>query len=445
MFMFRKLDYDERSLKAIKNVMASILFKGGSILISLILVPLTLSYLNSYEYGVWLTLSSVLTWVYVLDIGLGNGLRNKLVEALALNDRKLARVYVSTTFFSLLLIVVGLYLFFLILQPWLDWATILNVDAGKIQNINYIVKIVFAFFCASFILKTIGNIYMAYQRPAINDLLSLLGSALSLLLIYLCTLFSSGSLERVAVIYSASPMVVFLIAYPITFTKYKDIKPSFSFVKFGYFRHLLSLGIQFFVIQISYLILFMTSNFVISHLFGPEEVTPYNIAFKYFSLVTMSFSIILSPIWSAITDAYVINDMVWVQRTMKKLLRLWVLFALLTVAMVVISPIIYTIWVGGEIKIPFTLSVVCGIYACISNWNNIFAFAINGIGKIRLQLYSSIASGILFLPLAFYYGNLLGLSGLMVAMCICLLISSICFPIQYWKIMNNRATGIWNK
>ena len=74
------------------------IFKGGTILISLILVPMTLSYLNPYEYGIWLTLSSTLAWIYTFDIGLGNGLRNKLTEALALNDLKLARIYVSTSF-----------------------------------------------------------------------------------------------------------------------------------------------------------------------------------------------------------------------------------------------------------------------------------------------------------------------------------------------------------
>lgn len=87
------------------------IFKGGTILISLILVPMTLSYLNPYEYGIWLTLSSTLAWIYTFDIGLGNGLRNKLTEALALNDLKLARIYVSTSFFSLLILVTAIYLF----------------------------------------------------------------------------------------------------------------------------------------------------------------------------------------------------------------------------------------------------------------------------------------------------------------------------------------------
>ena len=44
----------ERSIKAKKNILASILIKGGSIGISLLLVPLTINYVNSSRYGIWL-------------------------------------------------------------------------------------------------------------------------------------------------------------------------------------------------------------------------------------------------------------------------------------------------------------------------------------------------------------------------------------------------------
>ena len=201
------LNIDKRTKKAAKNILASILFKGGSILTSLILVPLTLSYLNSYEYGVWLTLSSILSWIYILDIGLGNGLRNKLTEALALNNLQLAKIYVSTTFYALTFLIFFIYVLFLVIDQWIDWNIILNVDPNKVQNLNSIVVIVFAFFCVSFILKTIGNIYMAYQQPAVNDLLLLLGNIISLVLIYICTLFIPGSLEKVAILFSAAPVI----------------------------------------------------------------------------------------------------------------------------------------------------------------------------------------------------------------------------------------------
>ena len=105
---------NKRTKLAIKNIGVSLILKGASILISFILVPLTLDYLNSYEYGIWLTLNSVLSWIYLFDIGLGNGLRNRLTEALAAKNFELGKIYVSTTFFFMTLIVVAFYLLFLV-------------------------------------------------------------------------------------------------------------------------------------------------------------------------------------------------------------------------------------------------------------------------------------------------------------------------------------------
>ena len=54
--------------------------------IGLVLVPLTINYLNPTKYGIWITLSSVIGWFSFFDIGLGNGLRNRFAEAIANND-----------------------------------------------------------------------------------------------------------------------------------------------------------------------------------------------------------------------------------------------------------------------------------------------------------------------------------------------------------------------
>lgn len=442
---FNTKSANRRSNKAIKNILWSIFFKGSSILISLVLVPLTLSYLNTYEYGVWLTISSILTWIYFFDIGLGNGLRNKLTEALAKRENELAKIYISTTFFYMGIIAAGFYILFMIAQYWLNWNAILNVDSNKVSNINSIVAIVFAFFCLNFVFRLIGNIYMAYQKPAINDLLSFIGNVISLVLIYICTIFSSGSLLYVASIFSGIPVIILIIAYPITFHYYKNITPSLRYVRPRYLNSLMALGLQFFIIQVSCIVIFMTSNLIISHLFSPEEVTPYNIAFKYFTLIITIFTIIITPFWSAITEAYTLNDMKWIKQSIPKLIIIWGILSIITLIMVIISPWAYRIWIGDEVKVPFSLSIFCGLYATITNWNNIYSYTLNGVGKIKLQLYSSIISGLLYIPLAIVLGRLIGISGVMLATCFILLISSIWSPIQCWKIINYKAKGIWNK
>ena len=85
----------KRSVKAKKNILASFLIKGTSILIGFYMVPLTIGYVDKEQYGVWLTLSSVVGWFSFFDIGLGSGLRNKLALALANDEMEKAKSYVS--------------------------------------------------------------------------------------------------------------------------------------------------------------------------------------------------------------------------------------------------------------------------------------------------------------------------------------------------------------
>ncbi|MDB5150442.1 MAG: hypothetical protein JWQ57_4462, partial [Mucilaginibacter sp.] len=76
----------ERSVRARKNIFRSIVLKGGSVVITLVMIPLTIRYVNPTQYGIWLTLSSLITWAALFDMGLGNGLKNKLAQSIALNE-----------------------------------------------------------------------------------------------------------------------------------------------------------------------------------------------------------------------------------------------------------------------------------------------------------------------------------------------------------------------
>ena len=60
--------------------------------------------------------------------------------------------------------------------------------------------------------------------------------------------------------------------------------------------------------MLSILFIFQFTNIIITRIEGPDVVTQYNIAYKYFNVLNMFALIILSPFWSAFTDAYVKKD-----------------------------------------------------------------------------------------------------------------------------------------
>jgi O-antigen/teichoic acid export membrane protein len=207
----------------------------------------------------------------------------------------------------------------------------------------------------------------------------------------------------------------------------------------------MTLGLKFFIIQIAALVLFNTDNIIIIHLFGSKDVTTYNVAFKLFSVITMGFNIIATPLWSAFTEAYAKNDLQWIRTTIKTLEKTWLLLTILTVITLFISPWVFKLWLGNKVQVPFILSLVMSGYVIVSTWQTMHVFFLNGIGKVKLQLYLVIFSSLINIPLAIFLGRKFGLVGITITSTLLFTIMGILFSIQTRKILNNTATNIWNE
>ncbi|MDY0083509.1 MAG: oligosaccharide flippase family protein [Ignavibacteriaceae bacterium] len=437
-----------RSEKAKKNIILLFILQFFNFFSIMALVPVSINYLGNTGYGIWLTLASILSWLINLDFGIGNGLRNKLAESLALNDLKLARVYVSTAYTVFSIGILFALLIYIAVHGMLNWTAILKAPSDDFDLLNTLVLWVIVLFLVQFLLKLLTSIINADQRPALNGVLSLSTNTLILLAVFLLSLTAEKSFVAFAIVSSGVPVLVLFAASIILFRgHYKNISPSIRFIDFKYSSNLVKLGMQFFIIQISGLIVFTTDNIIIAQLFGPKQVVIYNVAYKYFYMIPLVFNVVLAPFWSAFTEAYVKQEYDWIRNAIRKLLIIWIILSLIAILMIVISNIVYNIWVGSEIQVPFVLSILTGIFVIIANWNNIFGYFINGIGKIRIELYYSIFTAILNIPLSILLAKQfeLGISGVILATNICLIIASVWSPIQYYKIINNKASGIWNK
>lgn len=438
----------ERSVRAKKNIAASFIIKGASIAIGLALVPLTINYLEPTRYGIWITLSSIVGWFGFFDIGLGHGLRNRLAEALALGKHELAKTYISTTYAILSLIIGVVLVLFYVINPILNWNTILN--AGEVivskDELSVLALIVFTFFCLNFVSKLITTILTADQSPAKASFFDLLGKSISFVLIFFLTKTTQGSLLYIGLILSSMPVVVLLVSSVWFFNgKYKAYKPSFETIDLRKAKDLLSLGGKFFIIQIAGVLLYQTNIIIISHLLGPSQVTPYNIAFQYFSILTMGFTIIMAPLWSAFTEAWAKKEIAWIKNIMQKLIALWAFFFFVGTIMLIASQWVFDIWVGDKISVSYVMSALVAAWALLNIWNGIFSQFLNGLGKVKLQMYLGISAALLNIPLAIFLGKKIGIEGVLLANLLVLSVGVFLYPLQYYKLVNNKAVGIFNK
>jgi O-antigen/teichoic acid export membrane protein len=439
----------DRSIKAKKNIIASFFIRGVSIAISLVLVPLTINYINPSRYGIWLTLSSIVAWFSFFDIGLTQGLRNKFAEAKAKGEDDLAQIYVSTTYAILAIIFFIVWAIFLVINNYLNWAHILNISESMQSEISILAVIIFSYFCLQFVLRVITTLIIADQQPAKSSLIDVLGQIFSLIFIIILVKTTEGSLIKLGIALCVSPLIVLIGANLFFFRGvFKRYRPSFDKIKFFHARGLFNLGAIFFVIQVAGIIQYQTANIIIAQNFGTSDVTNYNIVYKYFGMLNMVFVIFLTPFWSASTEAYLKKDIQWIKNAIRKYNRLNLLMLVVGCTMLIISPQVYALWLGkGTVNIGFTLSLWGFIYFMVTMFAATYVYFLNGINALRIQFFASIFSPLLYIGVAIllikYYK--MGVYSLFIASIIANFNGYILSPLQYHMVINKKKKGIWVK
>ncbi|HAW84075.1 MAG TPA: hypothetical protein DCX05_09040 [Prevotella sp.] len=428
------------------NILFSGFLKIVGLLTSLVIVPITINYLNNEVYGIWMTITSILYWITTFDIGLGNGMRNYLAEALATNDTKLGKKYISTTMLLLSLIALSMAIVLLYPLITINFNSFFNTNAIAGNELRMAVVIAVGFTLMNFVLKNIGMIFVAMQKYAINDLLSISGNVIALILIYILTKVTTGNLVLVVLAYTMTSCVAFLLAAIPLFWKHPELKPSLRFFEKSLGKKIVGKGFGFFVIQISScLVIFGAANFFITQSCGPAAVTTYNIAYKFFNLLVIAYTIILAPMWNAYTDAYVKGDMQWIKATFNKALKFWVLSICGGLGMLLICNLFYKLWIGNMVNVPLSVSASTLIYVCFFNLNNCATYLINGLNKIFVQIIISLAVTTLYIITVLAFGRKLGVEGIVLSMAASYAVMSVVHLYQCRKLINGKADGIWNK
>lgn len=439
---------DTRSKKMYKNTAAMIGIRGISMILTLISAPIMLHHVDRADYGVLLTLTSIVGWVGYMDIGLGNGLRNKLPEFIANNDFNSAKKIVSSCYATLAIYVALIITVFLIISPFVDWLEVLNSLTSDAKEIRELTNVVFIAFCIQFLLGLLNSILFAYQMPAFQSLFTFAGQALALIaLIMQVFVFNITSVLQIGAVNSIiPPLVLFCGSIGLFRTKLRKIAPSLRYVDLKSVSGILGLGMKFFVLQMITIVLFQANSIIIARVVNPEAVVEYNLAFKYVSLLTMIFTIVITPVWSATTDAYIRNDFTWIKKTISFSLKVCIISIIIGILMLFVSKFIYGIWLGKDaIDISYSTTGLILLYISFEMLYKVYGTIINGTGKVFAQMILTGIIAIIYIPLALLLGSLWGLSGVLIANVIVFALNYIWAKMQCNKLINQTATGIWNK
>ncbi|MBL7960065.1 oligosaccharide flippase family protein [bacterium] len=404
---------------------SGIISNGITVGVSLISIPIAVNYLGANQYGIWLTISSLLSWLAISDMGFGGmALVNTLSEARGSDNNRMARELISTAFACLCAISIFLFLVFVISFPFVPWSSVFNAsDFISVTELHQAVVIAFILFVLMFPTSILNAIYLGFQEGYYANGWSIAGSFVSLLAIILAVVLDGG-LSLLIVAISGSRLVVFAIAlFHLFYLKHPSIRPDFRMVTQQAFFRLFPLGWKYLFQQLAGVVMFQSQPMLITHYLGPAYVSIYIIGQKILSLPVQLVQFYTFPLIPGYGEAKIRGDWHWIWSTLRKSSLFSGIFVLATVIPIaVVCPILIEYWVG-EALVPSQFFIAFfSCYVFINALVTPTAVFFTGIEWVGSQAIMALLNGAVTIVLAVILLPILGLSGMALSMGIGLLV-----------------------
>jgi O-antigen/teichoic acid export membrane protein len=404
----------ERYRRAALTSAATVLGRGAGLLATLISVPLTIRYLGTERYGIWMTISSIVALLGFADLGLGNGLLNAISTSHGRDDRDFARKCVSSAFFLLTGLAVFLAVIFFLCYPSIPWHRVFNVspEVGR-QEAGPAMAVFFGCFLVGLPLGIVNRIQMGYQQGFVNAAWQAVGSLLTLICL-LGAIWWRGSLPVLVLALAGAPLLATACNGATLFCRNMPwLVPTWSATSWQAARQIGQMGFMFLILQVCVALLSSVDNLIVAQILGQEAVTQLAVPARLFSVAGAVAMIALMPLWPAYGEAMARGDIAWVKRTV---IRSTVCAAAvsLTIAlplMVLGKPIVQA-WAGVEIQPSQSLLVALGVWTVLSTVGTSISMFLNAANVVALQTVCAVAVGFTATALKTQIGGTYGSEGI---------------------------------
>ncbi len=439
--MFFCLNQLGLNTKVHSQLIYSLFFKLISMILVFFTTSLTFKYLGKSDYGIWVTIYSIISWVYLLDFGFSNVIKTKLPTLL--NDKhKEINVLISTIYLGIGAISVLIFLLFSILNLFISFSDFLNLEADLV-NFNAVLFLNLLF---SVLILIIGN-YKALFAGVVKThivefslMIIQLLVFLSLFLLHKFDLFQGQSkILTVSCVFGVVNLFIGLVFSIYFFSKHKDIKVSIKYFDLSILKLNAALGLKYFIIQMCMIVIYSTDYVLITKYFGAKDVANYDIVLKLFQVPMLLTVVALSPFWSIFSKTYAEKKYIWIKKTLMIYNLSFLLFiGGIVVLSLIIHEIIY-IWMNVRFAISTMLLLTISIYICMRTFTTMYNYFLNGINKINLSLGLTIFGAVINIPVCILLiKSGFGVSGIVIGTCISILPTTIALPIQSFNIINKK-------
>lgn len=397
------------------SAFVSLAARATGMVITLITVPLTLRYLGTERFAVWITLSSIASLLAFADLGIGNGLINFIAKAYANDDRDMAKHYVSSAFLTLVGIAMAMGLCFSLVFSSIPWSKVYNaqetltiVEAGPATA-------VFIFcFLINLPLGIIQKIQIGYQEIYIDNAWVIVGKVLSVITL-LIAISLNASLSGLVLALVGTPLLTTVAnAVYLFFYRRRWLLPRVMHFNIKIAQQLFRAGVLFFILQIAGTLAYSIDNIIIAHVISADAVTSYAVPAQLFRITNATLGAVLVGLWPAYSEAFARQDLEWVETTFKHTLLLVFLFSsVVALILFTFGQTLINLWIGYPFQIPLLLMLGLGVWSVVMNVAVVFALLLNAANAIKFQIACAVAMSVSNLGLSVLLTSWIGISGVL--------------------------------
>jgi O-antigen/teichoic acid export membrane protein len=403
---------------------ATLAARGTTVLIGLVTLPLTSHYLGKERFGLWLTLSSFITWVSIADLGLSNSLINALSMADGKEDKSQAQQAVASAFWMTLAVAAVLILTAVLAVPLVHWPQVFNVTSPEAASEIAPALLVICLFCALRLPSSIVNcIYQGYQEGYVYQLWNGLSGMLGAVGLIAAIKLQAG-LPWLTVAFLGSMLLADLLSAIYLFGWRREwLLPRWQFFNWQQAKWLLRQGSQFWVAQMSAVMMLQTSLLIVSLVFGAGESAGFGTTLRLFGLIGAVQTAFVAPLWAAYGEAAARRDYGWLSQTFTRSVKislLWSLPAALT--MFAAAPLLFKFLVTSDVTADWHLRLAVMATEILNSVARCISTLLNGLGAVRSQALIGPIGGIANLALAWLLAKKVGIPGVAWATALCLLL-----------------------
>ncbi len=380
---------------------------------ALITVPITLHYLGTERYGMWMIMSSLVAMLSFADLGMGNGILNMVATAYGRNDMGAVRRIVSSGLMMLTLVAIVVLTGLAIAYPHIEWFNFFNVASPLARSeAGPAIAVFVTGFALAIPTGIIQRVQMGLQNGFVASMWLCGGSVLALASVLLAVHYEA-SLPWLVAAFLGGPIVANVLNTVVYFNgARRDARPAISAVSWETGRMVLRGGMLFLVLQVAAAVTYNSHNIIIAQILGASSVATFAVPERLFSLITMTASMALAPLWPAYRESIERGDSAWARQTLLRSIKVALGYAAtLSIPLVFISPWIIHYWVAGAVRPPFALLLGLGLWKIAEAGGLALGMFLNGAHVIKPQVVFASVTAASSIALELFLVRKIGVAG----------------------------------